>query len=230
MQLPGAEMIEGDGSDDRPLLTLLLAALTKNGTGKSLVFWKLDRFSRAGEEQEILLRMLWNAHVTVCSTFPGEESMLSGDTLDPQRTFTRQVLAASARFERATILARTKLGRRAKAARGLFVNSKPPTGYRLVKGDLVIEPDGAHLVRCVHYLRQQDLSVRAIADELGLRFGISGVTHTRVARILRTKALYQGVLVDPYDGARHDRPDLRILPTEWAPWAEQHDSAAHNAR
>lgn len=224
LKLPGQEAPSADGIAPRPLFCLLLGFLSDTGKGAhDLVVWKLDRFSRGGSEQELLLRMLWRAETTVHSTYPGEESLLHTDGGDPSRALMRQILAAFSQYERALIQARMELGMRAKAARGGWVCGSAPYGYEPHERDLRVVPEEARLVAAVFYLRRLDYTYRSIASEMPRRFGARDPWNVmKVSRILHNHSVYRGQYVDPY-GAKHDRPDLKVLPDDWDAWGAEHD-------
>lgn len=224
VSLPGRQNAQ-DGADARPLFATLLAHLLTSPKS-ALVFWKMDRFARLADEQEMMLRMLWNADVTVHSTAAGEANLLDPNgVVDPSRALMRQVLGAIAQYERATIAIRMQLGARAKASRGGWVwGGAPPYGYTMTDQDLAISPDDAHLVRVVFWLRRcLGLSLRDIGAAV-TRYGAERpFDKGRVSRILRTEPLYRGTYIDPF-GNTHDRSDLVILPPDLELWAQNEPS------
>lgn len=226
VHLPGAEADGStEGAEARPLLTLLLAALTDGGNkGRCFIVWKLDRLSRAGEEQETLLRLLWRAEVDVRSTYASETAILTGDRLDAGRALMRQIYAAFAQYERSLITARTQMGARAKAARGGWSAGLPPFGYRMVDRDLKIDPEQSRIVLAIFLCRKRMMSLQQTLDFLRERFGPDvPIRHrSHIHRLLHNRALYEGVYRDPYGGT-HARPDLRILPVGWESQLEEGD-------
>jgi DNA invertase Pin-like site-specific DNA recombinase len=217
--LPGTKTAEPVASP-RPLLLLLLSRLMDLGAGGHLVVWKLDRLSRVSTEQELMLDMLRRPGVQAHSTVPSEQQVLdNGDANDPGRTFTRQILAAAAQYERALIHYRMQTGLRTKAAKGGWVGGRVPFGYTAEAGELVIDAGDADVVRRIFFWRkQQSRSAQWIADNLNL-VGHSGWYKMRVHRVLANEDLYLGTYTDPY-GQAHPRQDLRILPTDWHDYAE----------
>lgn len=222
--LPGsAETSGGEGSEDRPMIAAALSALSDRSCGtRHFIIWKLDRLSRFGIEQEMLLDLLRRGGTHTHSTLASERAILEGDLHDPQRVMMRQILATVAQYERHLIQVRMQLGARAKAARGQCITSAVPPGYRMVSKDLAVDPQGAHEVRVVYYLRQLNLSYKQIATELPRRFHVPPFGRMKIARILDRESLYRGTYTDPFGGV-HKRPDLRILPDDWQVWAEEHD-------
>lgn len=217
--LPGA-VAAGPGSNPRPLFAMMLSALVSS-PGSTLVVWKLDRFSRISDEQEMLLRLLWNADTTVLSSMAAETETLKSGGSDPSRTLMRQIFGSFAQYERAIIQLRMQMGLRAKAATGGWVQGKPPFGYVMVGGDVVVDKDCAHVVRLIFYLRRcHGMSLR----EIGRALVFHGVEHPfdkmRVKRVLDSEQMYRGVYTDPFNST-HQRDDIRILPDDLESWAGQ---------
>jgi DNA invertase Pin-like site-specific DNA recombinase len=224
VKLPGVPDEEDPEDPGRPMLGMLVATLTdKVHSGESFVLWHLDRLSRIGTEQELLLRMLVQNAISVRSTDPTETMVLSGAQNDPTRLLIRQIFGAFAQYERHLIQTRLQLGVRAKAARGGWVSGgAPPYGYVKSAKDLIIEPESAFIVAAVHYLRGRGFSLNDIVQQLERRWGVAGFSRSRAHRILANAEIYTGVYVDPF-GVSHKRPDLQILPTDWEAWGEEHD-------
>jgi DNA invertase Pin-like site-specific DNA recombinase len=222
VKLPGMDV---DDMEDpgRPMLGVLLAALTdKNSAGTTLVFWKLDRLSRIGTEQEMLLRMLAQNDVRVRSTDAMEAMVLDGNNLDPSRLLIRQIMGAFAQYERHLIHMRMQLGIRAKAARGGWVYGTTPYGYIKQARDLVVDKNAAFTVAAICYLRHRGYSFNEIVIQLERRWGIKDFQRSKAHRVTKSIELYRGIYTDLY-GAKHQRPDLRIIPDDWEAWGEQYD-------
>jgi DNA invertase Pin-like site-specific DNA recombinase len=80
----------------------------------------------------------------------------------------RHLINAFAEYERALIGARTRTALRVNKARGERVGAVP-FGYRVSGGDpvrLEPEPGEQEVIRIVHELREQGLSLRAIDEDL----------------------------------------------------------------
>jgi DNA invertase Pin-like site-specific DNA recombinase len=217
--LPGAPA--SGGSNPRPLFAMLLSALIAC-PGSTLVVWKLDRFSRVADEQEVLLRLLWNADTKVMSTMSGEADLLkeSGGG-DPSRALMRQIFSSFAQYERATIQLRMQMGMRAKAARGGWVTGSVPFGYELRDRDVIINADDAHVVRLIFYLKKHfGMSLREIGRALTYHGVDRAFDKMKVKRVLDSEKMYRGVYTDPF-GDAHARPDVRILPEDLESWAMQ---------
>jgi len=92
---------------------------------------KLDRLGRS-------LRVILDAHDTLEAAGVALVTIAEGcDTSTPAGRFAFHMMGAVAEFERDTIVARMRDGRRHKAAQGKHTGGKPPFGYALVEGRLV---------------------------------------------------------------------------------------------
>lgn len=72
----------------------------------------------------------------------------------------------AAQQERENITKRTSAGRRIKSSKGGYSGGRAPLGYKVVGGELVINPDEAPTVIRAFELKDQGLSLRAIGDTL----------------------------------------------------------------
>jgi site-specific DNA recombinase len=217
--LPGLEKSEDQTVSPRPLLLLLLGHIVEK-PGRHLIIWKLDRLARLAYEQEMLLELLRRRGVTVHSVQATEQTLLSGEgeEVDPARVFFRQIMGAVAQYERSLIQFRMTAGSRMKASKGGWVGGSIPYGYRVKNNDLIIDPATAEIVRLIFYYRDEfSLSYEKIATELHILHNLSGWHRVRIFRIMQSRAIYQGLYVDPYGGC-HPRPELRILPENWEDW------------
>lgn len=202
---------EGTDADQlgRPIFMLLLGHLTnlKNG---HLVVWKLDRFSRFSDEQEVLYQLLVRADVRLHSTAEGEARALTETPDDPMATLMRQILGAFAQYERRLIEVRMSSGLRLKASRGGYSGGRPPYGYEAKSGELRVRPDQAPIVRYIYMLhRKYGVTQADIAKRLSEALE-EPFSPMRVSRVLHNEDMYRGIYCDVY-GDTHDRDDLVIL-------------------
>lgn len=212
-KLVGGSRTESTDADEvgRPLFMLLLGHATTR-KDCDIVVWKLDRFSRFQDEQEVLFQLLQRSRVRLHSTIASESNALSDTPDDPMATLMRQILGAFAQYERALIEMRMTAGLRFKASKGGFTGGKPPYGYESHKGDLRIREDQARLIRYIFMqYRKYGMFQSVIAAQItahlpdGKKF-----SKVKVGRIIRNESLYRGQYRDRYGGV-HDRPDLKIL-------------------
>lgn len=213
----------------RPLFLMLLGYLAER-QGAHLIVWKMDRFSRLGYEQEMILSLLWRRGATVHSTFASEQDALSKEkAADPMSTFFRQVLGAAAQYDRALIKIRTQMGYKMKASKGQWVGGGLPYGYDVDKNDLKVNEAEAHWVRVIFFLHYRcDEGPTRIGSILDKKFNQPGWYRQRVSRVLDNAPLYNGHYTDPFDVV-HDRPDLRVIPDDWETWADANNITPETA-
>jgi DNA invertase Pin-like site-specific DNA recombinase len=137
----------------------------RSGPAQGLVLYRLDRLARDYILQEQLMGEVWQLGGEVYST-SGTEQNLRDDPNDPARRLIRQVLAAISEYEKNMISLRLRAGRDRKAAGGGYACGRPPYGYRAAGGALVPDESEQQIVRLVHSLRADGLSLRDIAGSL----------------------------------------------------------------
>ena len=103
------------------------------------------------------------------SCAPGEQPYIEDDADDPSRKFIRQILGATAEYEKALITLRLRSGRAAKRAKGGYTGGPPMFGFTYAEGG-GIKPD----------LREQEVLRRM------RRLRSAGHTLEEVARRLNT--------------------------------------------
>lgn len=210
IHLPGTDAKIEPEVCPRPLFSMLISLLLRR-PGAHLAVWKLDRMSRVASESELFCEMFRRAGVTLHSTQAGE----SGSTVDPIATFTRQVLAAAAQYERQLTILRSMAGTRHKADQGGWLGGTPPYGYTARDSELVVAPGEADAVLFIFKMRDRLMySYGDIAKAMEARTG-ERWSRTRVGRVLKARDFYLGFYTDPLTKTRHQRPDLRILPVGW---------------
>jgi site-specific DNA recombinase len=199
----------------RPLFACLLSVLSQPAERpRHLVVYMLDRLSRQLTDQEMILRLLWNADVQTHSVQPQEQEALKDGGTDPQRALFRQILAAFKQYEAALITLRTHNGLRQKARKGGYTGGRVPFGYRVVDNELTVDQNKRKIVLVTFYLRSQGRTVRDIASIMNdsTFFQPKKKFHASlISRILSNEPLYRGLYVDRF-GHSHERSDLRILP------------------
>lgn len=157
----------------------------------AVVIWKLDRLSRKQRDtlyliEDVLLKNdveLVSLTETLDTTTPWGRTMIG-------------ILSAFNQLESENIQMRTSMGRKAKAEKGGYAGGKPPIGYRVSDGNLVVVPEEAEVVRLVFKLRKEGGTLIGIADELNKR----GYTtkkggifhHSAVQTILNNEQTYRG--------------------------------------
>ena len=147
---------------DRPGLATALADVEDDAG--ALVVAKLDRLARHLTVQEAVLAQVWKHGGRVFAVDVGE--VLRDDPDDPMRTAMRQMVGVFAQLERATVAARLRAGRRAKAARGGYASGAPRFGMRAEDRELVADPTEQATIARIVELRRAGASLRQIADTL----------------------------------------------------------------
>lgn len=176
---------------DRPGLQEMIKAIGRKEI-EAVVIYKLDRLSRKQRDtmtiiEDVLLKndvALVSLNETLDTTTPWGRAMIG-------------ILSSFNQMESENIQMRTSMGRMAKAEKGGYAGGKPPIGYRVSDGNLVVVPEEAEIVRLVFQLRKQGGTLIGIAQELNRR----GYTtksgnkflHSAVQTILNNEQTYRGV-------------------------------------
>ena len=155
-----------NGLDTREGLGSALESL-KSPEIDGIVVYRLDRLARDLMIQEQILAGIWRLGAEVFSVSPTESQYLhKDDPTDPARKFIRQVLGAVSEYERSMIGLRLQSGRKRKAMNGGYAFGAPPYGFKTVNGKLVPLPMQQAGIKRIVALREQGLTLRAIAQEL----------------------------------------------------------------
>lgn len=176
---------------NRPGLQALMADI-KAGKVDAVVIYKLDRLSR---KQRDTLTIIEDTLIA------NDVALVSlSETLDTSTPWGRAMIGILSSFnqmECETIRERTMMGKKAKAQTGGYVGGQPPTGYRVVGGELEIDKKAAKLVREIYKMRyEDDMPYQTIADTLndrglrtnqGKKFGMSSIRS-----ILSNRETYLG--------------------------------------
>jgi site-specific DNA recombinase len=166
-----AELAEDDrgasGADwNLPKLNQALD-MARAGEADVLVTRELDRFARKLAKQLVVEDQFRRYGVSV-------EYILAAYEDTPEGNLTKNVRAVIAEFEREKIAQRMTRGRRnvVKSGKVMLHGNKPPYGYRLEDGKLVIYDPEARIVQMIYnwYIygdeKKKRLSIRAIAKRL----------------------------------------------------------------
>ena len=146
------------GLDQRPALLELIAALNK---GDTLIVAKRDRLGRDPLVVAMIESAVKRKGARIVSA-AGEGT----DSDSPSDILMRRLVDAFAEYERLIIGARTKAALQAKKQRGERTGSVP-YGYRCDDGtNLIPDADEQDIVRQVQRLKNEGLSLRAIAARL----------------------------------------------------------------
>jgi site-specific DNA recombinase len=140
-----------------------------------LLVYRVDRLARSLLE---LLRCVETLHGFGVSLRSMSEPFDTSSALG--RAFL-QLLGIFAELERNSILERTALGKKRRAAEGLWQGGPPPYGYRIVAGRLQEEPAEAIVIQELFTLSTQGYTTQALATLLNAR-GLPNPTHARATR------------------------------------------------
>ena len=175
---------------DREGLQAMVSSI-RNGDVQAVVIYKLDRLSRKQRDTMTIIEdVIMKNNVDLVSL---NERL---DTSTPWGRAMIGILSSFNQMESENIQMRTEMGRRAKAANGGYAGGKPPLGYNVVNGELIINEDEAEIVRLIFDMRKNGMTLMNIADELNRR-GLKTKTgrrfaHSAVHAILNNESTYRG--------------------------------------
>jgi DNA invertase Pin-like site-specific DNA recombinase len=176
---------------DRPGLLEALARV-RAAEAEGVVVHRLDRLARLLTVQEATLAALWSAPGRVFEVSGGE--VLEDDPDDPARTALRQVLGTFSQFERGSVIARMRAGKRLKGERGGFVGGAPPYGWNADGGELVVDPREQLALDRLGQLRAAGHSLREVGRLLlqeGHRPKRAGLWHPETLRQMELRSAAQ---------------------------------------
>ncbi|GIU69714.1 MAG: hypothetical protein KatS3mg002_0950 [Candidatus Woesearchaeota archaeon] len=154
---------EGKSAKDlhRPALQQMLSDAEKQYFS-AIIVYKLDRFSRSLKDLILTIEKLKELGIDFISMQDRIETASASGKL------MFHIISSFAEFERDIISERTRFGMIEKAKEGGIV-SKPPLGYQIKEGKLVIDPEQAEKVRVIfdEYLNTVQ-SLNKIAKKHGL--------------------------------------------------------------
>lgn len=173
----------------RPALASLLQAMD-DSLIDTVVVLALDRL---GRKTKIVLELVDKFAARGVALVSCKESL---DTSTPQGQFVLTMFAALAQLERDTIVERTTAGRNARGKVDGEKGGRLPLGYvREVEVVIAVDPEWSPIVRYVFELRNQDKTLRQIADRLSavrpLRGGQKWYAST-VRSVLQNEHAYRG--------------------------------------
>lgn len=176
---------------DRPGLQAMIRAISDKKVNAVFIY-KLDRLSRKQRDtMTIIEEVLMKNDVALVSL---------NETLDTSTPWGRAMIGILSSFnqmESENIQMRTAMGRKAKAEKGGYAGGKPPIGYRVSDGELVVVPEEAEIVRLVFKLRNEGGTLVGIAEELNRRGYRTKAgkqfLHSAVQTILNNEQTYRGV-------------------------------------
>lgn len=146
---------------ERPGLLEMIERIKKKEI-EAVVIYKLDRLSRKQKDTMTIIEDVF---------MKNDVYLLSlNETLDTSTPWGRAMIGILSSFnqmESENIQMRTAMGREAKAKSGGYAGGKPPIGYRVENGELVVDEKDAQIVRMVFDMRyNQGMTLIGIADAL----------------------------------------------------------------
>ena len=176
---------------NRPGLQAMIDKI-KSKEIEAVVIYKLDRLSRKQRDTMTIIEDVF---------LKNDIALISlNETLDTSTPWGRAMIGILSSFnqmESENIQMRTAMGREAKAKTGGYAGGKPPIGYKVANGQLVIVPEEAEIVRLVFQLKAEGGTLMGIAAELnkrgyrskkGLEF-----KHSAIQTILNNEKTYRGI-------------------------------------
>jgi DNA invertase Pin-like site-specific DNA recombinase len=174
--------VEGGGLEKEEKRTEQLRLMSSVGPGDLVLCAKQDRWSRS------TLHFLAS---TKAITDKGARFFSIAERFDPstpEGRFASTMMAANAEMEHARIKDRTVGTRRRLRAAGDHVEGLPPLGYKVEKRRLVIDPQGAAVVRRLFALAIEGSSVRESAVIILREHpGTPGMDSAGIARRLKDR-------------------------------------------
>ena len=152
------------GTTERPALRRLLAD-TAAGLIQVVVVYKIDRLSRSLVDFTGMVRRFEQQKIALVSVTE------SFNTSTPTGRLHMNMLSTFAQYERELIGERTRDKMSAARRKGRWTGGHAPLGFRVHDdgGRLVVDPDGAEMLREIFALYEDRRSLISVAEELNRR-------------------------------------------------------------
>lgn len=149
--------------EERPVLLEAVAALKR---GDVLLVAKRDRLGRDVIAVAMIERLVTRRGARIVSA-AGEGT----ESNDPSAVLMRRLIDSFSEYERLVISARTRAALDAKRRRGERVSGLVPFGYALASDGrtLLVDAEEQQVIELIQRLRQEGLSLPAIAEDLNRR-------------------------------------------------------------
>ena len=181
----------GSGAKERPVLEgILFSDAVSNPPFDALIVYKQDRIARDMTLFFSYMYQLKKKNVELVSVHDDV------DMQDPMWGIRMALIQMIAEQERKNIALRTMAGKAVKAQSGGYVGGRPPFGYNIINGDLIVNEEEAEVVRLIFSWLDSGLGLRAVATNLN-RLGYktkkgNDYNYSAVRSIRDNKKLYQG--------------------------------------
>lgn len=182
------EQGESAKTTDRTELKNLMEYCTLNRKNiNALIVWKIDRLSRNMEDYYFLNNFFNRLGIEILSSTEINDNSAVGK-------LTRNMLGAFAQFENDQKTERTKAGMLQALLEGKWL-WKAPFGYKMINGDLIIDPETAPIVKQIYELFATGLYKQSQIIEL-LKSENIHIKSGQIFCILRN-CLYCGLIYCP---------------------------------
>jgi len=189
------EWVEEDGvsgADNNPpkLLEIIYGADITNPPFQVLIAARSDRISREIENFYFYKYMLRKKDIEIVSATE------DFSTMGKYSSMLESFILNMAQMERDNITVRTSAGRKQKAAQGGYAGGRAPFGYKVVRGDLIIDELEAPTVRRMFDLRDQGKTYKEIEEILNSegyrRRNGNPFHHSGVQQMVSNRRTYEG--------------------------------------
>ncbi|UJF15955.1 recombinase family protein [Jeotgalibaca sp. MA1X17-3] len=128
-----------------------------------LLVWRYDRLARNLKDLHAFLAFCLDMHVKVISISEQYVDHKSGKAKD---ILLLQLVGSIAEYQRTAIQENQQIAYQHMHAQGKIVSANVPYGYRLVEGELVLEPTETSIVKQIFSQYSQGLGYKRIAENL----------------------------------------------------------------
>lgn len=152
----------GKSIQGRPQFQKLLKDIEEKEDVDYVIVWKLSRFGRNARETLNSLELLQKHH---CNLIAKEDRL---DSSDKNGRFIITLLSAMAEMERENIIEQTNNGKKYNALSGNWNGGKPPYGYDLKDGKLVVNKEESEIVRKIFdwYISDESIGYNGVTAKL----------------------------------------------------------------
>lgn len=179
--------LSGGRCDNRPALQEALRSLSR---GDSLVVYSLSRLARSTRDTLMIAETLERKGADLVSL---SERI---DTTSSTGKMVFRMLAVLSEFERDVISERTSMAMAHLRSSGRYTGGFEPYGYRSEDGTLRVVTEEMTVIRCIHRLKAEGVSLRSISNILMSR-GMTTRTGKAFAPIQLSRILRNSPVADP---------------------------------
>lgn len=188
--------LSGGRCDNRPALQEALKLVSR---GDSLVVYSLSRLARSTKDTLMIAESLERKGADLVSL---SERI---DTTSSTGKMVFRMLAVLSEFERDVISERTSMAMAHLRTSGRYTGGFEPYGYRAENGTLRVVTEEMNVIRCIHRLKTDGVSLRTICKTL-TNGAITTRTGKPFAPVQIARILKWGPVLEPMtstDGSSH---------------------------